>query len=606
MPQTGLTKYISKTDFKMARSCFTKLHYYKNNYPNTLEDDEYLKLMAEGGYMIGKIAQLMHPEGILISMESGAESAFEETKKELAKDSVTLFEPVILTGNKLIRVDILIKQGNFFEIIEVKSKSYDENKSFQKKNGEIRSDWRDYIDDIAFQTIVFKEAFPQSNVTPYLMLVDKRKTVTIDGLTSQFSILDISSYEIEGFRSFDVEFSGDVEKLKSNNFLVKLDVSTPVTIADAEIKLLIKQIEASSKNNFKKEKVDLSKKCKGCEFESSDTDSRHGFNECWGDLSKVKPNILNLYQFTRKKECDLLIANRKVALDDVPKDILTGAYGERQKIQIEYTQKNKEWISDDLFRIMESCKYPLHFIDFETARLAVSPHKGMKPYGNIAFQWSCHTISQPGSEPIHSEWINTKDSFPNIKFALTLFEQIGFDGTVFMWSPHENTTLKEIYESLVIQSHPYHDLERWLDHMTKKDSGEDYTMVDLCALTKKYYFHPDMQGSLSIKYVLPAVWKSFPNLENHPQFKKYYRVENGNILSPYDLLEPISIEADHQVIRDGTGAMKAYQEMMYGRQRHNLEIRQKWTNLLRQYCELDTLAMLAIWEYWNIRYHSSN
>ena len=65
------------------------------------------------------------------------------------------------------------------------------------------------------------------------------------------------------------------------------------------------------------------------------------------------------------------------------------------------------------------------------------------------------------------------------------------------------------------------------------------------------------------------------------------------------MLEAISIEDDHQVIRDGTGAMKAYQEMMYGRQRHNPEIRQKWTDLLRQYCELDTLAMLAIWEYWN-------
>ena len=88
--------YISKSDFKMARSCFTKLHYFKNNYPNTLEDDEYLKLMAEGGYMIGKIAQIMHPEGVFVSMEDGVQKAFEVTKKHLEQENVTLFEPVIL------------------------------------------------------------------------------------------------------------------------------------------------------------------------------------------------------------------------------------------------------------------------------------------------------------------------------------------------------------------------------------------------------------------------------------------------------------------------------------------------------------------------------
>lgn len=594
--------YLSKSDFKMARSCFTKLHYFKNNYPNILENDEYLKLMAEGGYMIGKIAQLMHPEGVLISMEDGVEKAIEETKRELEKENVTLFEPVILAGQKLIRIDVLIKRGNHFEIIEVKSKSYDENKPILTKKQTINSKWLDYIEDITFQTIAFQEAFPQANATPYLMLVDKSKTVYIDGLTSQFEIQDISTYENQGFRSFDVEFSGDVEKLKANNFLIKMDVKLPVNIVHADVKLVIQKMEESAKEGFKKQKPNLSKICKKCEFQGSDTDNRNGFNECWGDLSQITPNVLNLYQFTRKKECNVLIANRTVSLNDVPQDILTGSYGERQKIQIEYTQKNEEWISDELASIMQSCTYPLHFIDFETARLAVPPHKGMKPYDNIAFQWSCHTITKPGAKPTHSEWINTKDAFPNITFAQTLMDQVGFDGTVFMWSPHENTTLKEIYSMLANQSHPHHDLEAWLDHMTKKDKSEDYTMVDLCALTKNHYFHPAMHGSLSIKYVLPAVWQSFPNLENHPLFKKYYRVEDGKVLNPYDLLEPISIEEDPQVIRDGTGAMRAYQEMMYGRKRGNLEVREKWSELLRQYCELDTLAMLAVWEYWGIKY----
>ena len=44
-------------------------------------------------------------------------------------------------------------------------------------------------------------------------------------------------------------------------------------------------------------------------------------------------------------------------------------------------------------------EYPLHFIDFETTISALPFHKGMRPYEAVAFQWSCHTIKKPGSEP---------------------------------------------------------------------------------------------------------------------------------------------------------------------------------------------------------------
>ena len=64
--------------------------------------------------------------------------------------------------------------------------------------------------------------------------------------------------------------------------------------------------------------------------------------------------------------------------------------------------------------------YPLHFIDFETATAALPYHKGMSPYEAVAFQWSCHTISQPGVEPEHYEWINLDQKFPNFEFARSL------------------------------------------------------------------------------------------------------------------------------------------------------------------------------------------
>ena len=55
--------YLSKTDFRVARTCPTKLYYRKRGYPSSMEDDEYLALLAEGGFMVQKIATLLYPEG---------------------------------------------------------------------------------------------------------------------------------------------------------------------------------------------------------------------------------------------------------------------------------------------------------------------------------------------------------------------------------------------------------------------------------------------------------------------------------------------------------------------------------------------------------------
>ena len=59
-------KYLSKSDFKAARECPTKLYYRKNKYPNLKEKNEFLELLAEGGFMVGKMAQILFPNGIEI------------------------------------------------------------------------------------------------------------------------------------------------------------------------------------------------------------------------------------------------------------------------------------------------------------------------------------------------------------------------------------------------------------------------------------------------------------------------------------------------------------------------------------------------------------
>ncbi len=57
---------LSKTDYKTARSCPAKLYYRMHKYPSNTDGDEYMELLAEGGYMIGAIAGLLFPGAILV------------------------------------------------------------------------------------------------------------------------------------------------------------------------------------------------------------------------------------------------------------------------------------------------------------------------------------------------------------------------------------------------------------------------------------------------------------------------------------------------------------------------------------------------------------
>jgi hypothetical protein len=282
-----------------------------------------------------------------------------------------------------------------------------------------------------------------------------------------------------------------------------------------------------------------------------------------------------------------------------------GRVNVRQRIQREYTLANKEYLSPDLVRRLQHLPYPLQFIDFETSRVAVPYHAGMRPYEQVAFQWSCHTIREKGAPLEHTEWINVIDAFPNFAFAESLMEHLGEHGSFLMWSHHENSVLNDIRRQMRRYQYSNPPLERWLDVVPEHDKNSSSFMVDMCDLAKRYYFHPKMKGRLSLKYVLPAIWESNDALHRMPEFAQYYgRDDTGKLLKPYDTLSPLpfgnpeeEIEGE-EVVTEGTGAMRAYQEMLSGVSRHNEALKEQWRRLLLQYCQLDTAAMVMVFRHW--------
>ncbi|MCO6432187.1 MAG: DUF2779 domain-containing protein [Deltaproteobacteria bacterium] len=594
--------FLTKTDYKLARQCPTKLFYFRRGYPSSSQLSEYLELLKDGGHMIGEMARVVHREGIYVGLGEGLEAALARTAAELEKPKVTLFEAAFAVNGMLAVVDILEKNGEDLNIIEVKSKSFDSSKEYviTGKKGEIKAEWQEYIEDVAFQLMVVGECRPELRITPYLLLPDKSKKTEIDCLASYFSM---EKRDTPDGTVYPVKFTGDKEALARSNFLTRINVREPCAFIMPLVQQEAHKFVVMINPELRKVQYHLGKHCGSCEY-YHDEPQLSGFHECWGEMAAVTPSIFDLYFGGALKKdgkylFDELIAERKVSLYDIPESAIKGKRGERQRIQIDYSRSGREWVSAGFESVMQSFEYPLHFIDFETATSAIPYHKEMRPYEQIAFQWSCHVIESPGSEPTHKEWINLADSFPSFKFAESLMSAIAPQGTVFMWAQHESLVLKDIKRQMAEYGHDNDGLITWIDAMVGS-SDLPGRLVDMNELCLEHYFHPEMRGKTSIKYTLPAIWNNNPYLWEIPHFRHLLkRDEHGRLLAPYAALEEIEIEGVKQVVKEGTNAMIAYQEMMFGLSREKPDIKAKWSQLLLQYCKLDTLAMVIIFTHWN-------
>src|SRR6184192_666757 len=289
--------YLSKSHFKVARTCATKLYYKKLGYPSIRDDDQYLQFLADGGYMVEAIAKLCHPGGIEIGFDGGPELSFEGTMVAIkANEVATLFEATLIWENRIARVDILEKSGNSLRLIEVKAKSVDTSTGknpFRGVKGNISSNWQPYLEDVVFQCSVLRNLFPEVKVTPYLCLVDKSKTTSIHSLFSKFQ-LSASNLDEARFRRPKVAYTGDADKLRRDHFLAELDVTEEVQELLPEVERSSAEFVASLKNGVSKIQVPINVGCRGCEYRLAARDisggnRQNGFAECWGSLANEDP-----------------------------------------------------------------------------------------------------------------------------------------------------------------------------------------------------------------------------------------------------------------------------------------------------------------------------
>lgn len=645
-------KPLTKSHFKLGLECPNKLYFTgKVEYANKKIEDSFLEALAQGGFQVEALARLQYPHGIFVDAENYEyDKAVNITKAALVKDNVCLYEAAFAIENLFVRTDIVEKSGNKVKLIEVKSKSFDPtdpNSLVGKKEG-IVSAWKPYLFDLAFQKYVAQKSFPELDFAAFLMLADKTKKATVDGLNQMFRIRkDSASIKEIDYRFGTLAEIGDsilcvvnvddiINEILNGAYPYFEGVSFPETVN------LFQDywINDTYANFPSKHSI-----CKACEFKNTSARDENGllsgFKFCfskqfgWSETEFEKPNILDIWDC---KDGNLLDQGKILMEDLTGEDLkLKSEAGkisrtERQMLQVEKAVSKDLQpyvLVDDLKAEMNLWKFPLHFIDFETSTVAIPFTKGRKPYEQVAFQFSHHMYYEDGRVEHKTEYINDQPGeFPNFKFAAALKEALQNDsGTIFRFADHENSIVNAIIKQMN-DSPEFTDDDlilflKSISHSSKNSTeiwvGER-DMVDLRKIVLDYYYNPLTNGSNSLKYVLPAILNTSIFLKN--KYSKplteiqvssknfstdhiWLSFENSQIINPYQLLPKLFTEWDSEKIEDtisgldtladGGAALTAYSKLQFtdmsGEERNELR------KSLLKYCELDTVAMVMLYEH---------
>ena len=543
---------------------------------------------------------------------------------------------------------------------------------------------------MAFQAEVVRMSFPGYKVIPKLLLIDSSVACDVTGLHQMFPIITEKDPENGRSRvRVNTPYGVSLTSLGELNFLREVDVSNvvsdlrqkpidnPAHVPQSAGTSMLTFMPWAGEIQIAGERVfhRLSKICKNCQFRATEGDQLlSGVHECWQTalsqglihgaqkvVDRSLPLSIDIWGggSGSKSMADAVLKCGRGFLSDIQEDDIRPKNSgsgigmtalERRMAQVNAASGVGPTIVLNESRLaeMDDWVWPLHMIDFETSAPALPFFKGMHPYQTLAFQFSHHIMERSTSGTVRirhaSQWISTASGqFPSFEFVrqlrAALMPEGHLNGTVFRYHNHENTVLRslrsEITKASIDDVPDAEELISFIDLVTKTTSDEakfsgnhlgTNCMIDIHRLVQEGYFSSKSGGSISLKYVLPAILHDAcgtANLYEQPglygtglgihslNFKEpggHVWLQKSKGGDPYKTLPTIfgrehldlnemlmrltGDDEEDGVIAQGGLAMIAYNYTQFSslsaQERMSIEV------ALLRYCELDTLAMAML------------
>ncbi len=499
--------YFSKSRFVSA-SIHCNKHAWLDKYKPEVKApvDEVTQSLFDNGHTVGALAQecLNADVDVTTLDEKGRldlSAMLRETEKHMRLGTKVIAEASFSYGGFFCSVDVLVRNADgSYDLCEVKS-SKPEEPTKKEPLGKVKEK---YIIDASYQRYVLEHCGVKVNKV-YLVLL------------SQDYIRE--------------------EDLELDKYFVKFDVTDKTAARQAEVAAKLAELEPVLDDPTEPASV-ICNNCNNCDY----------FAYCGRNIPT--PSAFDVYNLKFDIKCQYY--NDDVAFADIPK--LHQKLKKPAKLQIAYHDRPNDTYVDKtaIQAFLNTLRYPLYSLDFETYQAVVPEFKGVKTYEQIPFQYSLHIIPEADAKlenVQHRGFLDLTGCDPRRAIAESLVDHIPYGACVMAY---HHSTEENIVKRLANQ---FPDLADHLLSFAYTDPLEVFQNGD--------YYVSAMGGSLSLKSVAPALYPDDPDMD-------YHNLE-GNV-------------------KNGTQAMNAILKAKDMSPEELEQLRQD----LETYCALDTFAVVKI------------
>jgi hypothetical protein len=327
-----------------------------------------------------------------------------------------------------------------------------------------------------------------------------------------------------------------------------LDLSALFTIADVNetvealmsgLPVKLAEFEAHLADRENEPTIEIGKHCKT----PYECDAMH---YCWKVQRSIPDySVFNIFNLGSKNQVELYNQGI-VRIEEIPDSYKMTPI---QQQKVDNWKSQRTYIDRDAINeFLSTLTFPVYHLDFETFQQAVPQWSGISPYQQIPFQYSLHIEHIDGTLE-HREFLAPAGADPRYALAQQLTQDIPDNVTVLAYNMSFE---KGVIDKLALS---FPDLS---EHLIRIIPNLHDLMVPF---QKGYYSVPAMNGSYSIKYVLPALV---------PEMVHAYKELDG--------------------VQNGGEAMNAYAGLAMMEVQEQERIRRA----LLEYCKLDTLAMVKV------------